>query len=104
MSHELLAGQLRQQLGVLMERLRRIEQDASRSHSSDWAEQAQERENDEVVDSIGNETRLSIRRIQAALQRIEAGEYGICERCGDEINPARLAVLPETTHCVNCAG
>jgi DnaK suppressor protein len=28
--------------------------------------------------------------------------YGICERCGKPIDPARLATLPETTLCVKC--
>ncbi|MBN1250267.1 MAG: TraR/DksA C4-type zinc finger protein [Anaerolineae bacterium] len=41
--------------------------------------------------------------LEQALVRLEDGTYGICERCGQRINPNRLAVLPDTTICVACA-
>ncbi|MDQ3955125.1 MAG: TraR/DksA C4-type zinc finger protein [Actinomycetota bacterium] len=37
-----------------------------------------------------------------ALERIEAGTYGSCERCGTAIPPERLEVLPTTSLCVSC--
>lgn len=42
-------------------------------------------------------------QIEAAVRRIEQGVYGMCERCGQIINPARLEVLPYATTCLNCA-
>ena len=87
----------------MQSRLASIKRDVTQSHSGDSAEQAQERENDEVVDAIGNETAQSIRVIQAALNRIEDGTYGICDHCGEDIGEARLAAVPEATRCVNCA-
>jgi RNA polymerase-binding transcription factor DksA len=30
------------------------------------------------------------------------GKYGICESCGERIDPARLEILPEATLCLNC--
>ncbi len=41
--------------------------------------------------------------LRQALDRLKAGTYGICERCGKPINPERLAVLPDTTLCMACA-
>lgn len=41
--------------------------------------------------------------IDAALSRIEQGEYGYCIRCGDDIAPARLAHNPAATTCIQCA-
>ena len=40
--------------------------------------------------------------IEQALRLAEKGTYGICERCGEKIDPARLEVLPHTTLCVKC--
>ena len=40
--------------------------------------------------------------IDAALARVEAGTYGVCEACGKAIAKARLEVVPEATLCVNC--
>jgi RNA polymerase-binding protein DksA len=103
-AYEALRAELEERLGVLQSRLAKIKQEVTRAHSGDSAEQAQERENDEVVDAIGNETAQSIRDVQAALGRIEDGSYGLCERCGEEIAPGRLKAIPEATRCVNCAG
>ncbi|MCB0061252.1 MAG: TraR/DksA C4-type zinc finger protein [Caldilineaceae bacterium] len=40
--------------------------------------------------------------IQTALRSIEKGSYGICARCGNPIEPGRLEVKPDATHCVQC--
>ena len=94
---------LRQQLEELEHRLARIRRDQTQGHSSDSAEQAQERENDEVVDAIGEETRLAIVATRAALERLADGSYGICENCGNPIAAARLEARPEATLCITCA-
>jgi len=41
-------------------------------------------------------------KIEEALQRVEDGEYGICEDCGDEIGLKRLEARPVTTLCIDC--
>lgn len=46
--------------------------------------------------------RRLIRKIQAALQRIEDGTYGICEECGEDISIPRLKARPVTRLCINC--
>ncbi len=40
--------------------------------------------------------------VRAALRSIEKGKYGICERCGKEIDPERLEIRPDATLCVSC--
>jgi DnaK suppressor protein len=44
-----------------------------------------------------------LHKVQRALARIDAGEYGTCESCGNDIPVARLDALPYATFCVNCA-
>ena len=103
MKNEELKKELEERLALMQARLASIKKDVTREHSGDSAEQAQERENDEVVDAIGNETAQSIRGIQAALERVAAGTYGVCDQCGENIGRNRLEVVPEATRCVNCA-
>lgn len=103
MAYEALKIELEERLTSLQARLASIKKDVTRSHSGDSAEQAQERENDEVVDAIGNETAQSIRVVQSALERIESGSYGVCDSCGEDIGQARLEAVPEATRCVACA-
>jgi DnaK suppressor protein len=41
-------------------------------------------------------------KIDRALQKITAGEFGVCEECGEEISVKRLEARPETTLCIRC--
>jgi len=41
--------------------------------------------------------------IRAALRRIEAGTYGVCQRCGARIDRARLEIVPDAGLCIECA-
>jgi DnaK suppressor protein len=41
--------------------------------------------------------------VERALQRIEAGTYGICHDCGEAIDPARLTAIPYARYCMDCA-
>ena len=66
MAHDALKHKLELRLAALQVRLSSLKKDVTQPHSGDSVEQAQERENDEVVDVIGNETALSIRAIFAA--------------------------------------
>jgi RNA polymerase-binding transcription factor DksA len=44
-----------------------------------------------------------LKELEAALQRMEEGTYGVCEACGQAIEPERLAALPIATLCIACA-
>ncbi|NNU82106.1 TraR/DksA family transcriptional regulator, partial [Halovulum dunhuangense] len=44
------------------------------------------------------------RAIEAAIRRIEAGEFGWCDGCGDFIGTPRLDLNPTTIRCRDCAG
>jgi RNA polymerase-binding transcription factor DksA len=44
-----------------------------------------------------------IEALQEALAKINEGSYGRCQRCGAQIDPERLEILPTTTLCVDCA-
>ena len=46
--------------------------------------------------------RKLIFKIQEALERLEAGAFGVCEECGEEIGIARLKARPVTTLCIQC--
>lgn len=45
---------------------------------------------------------ILLSEIEAALEKISAGSYGICQRCGDEISEERLEVMPYTIFCAEC--
>ncbi len=47
--------------------------------------------------------RTDLKRIDAALARLEDGEYGYCLKCGDDIAEKRLELNPMATLCTDCA-
>ena len=94
---------LQSKLADMEKRLSAVTRDITKTLSSDFAEQATERENDDVLEEIAKETKLSIANLKAALRRIDDNNYGLCGKCGEEIAPGRLDALPESTLCVNCA-
>ena len=87
----------------LLGNLDRIEDQLDEPMPKDWEDAASERQEDEVLSALGHSDQAEIRRIDAALARIEAGEYGDCVQCGHPIAEKRLELLPDTPFCANCA-
>jgi DnaK suppressor protein len=69
---------------------------------ADFAEQAAQRENDEVLSALDDSIRAEMRQIEQTLLRLEEGVYGICEMCEQPIGKPRLAALPYAVRCVSC--
>lgn len=51
---------------------------------------------------IRDRERKLMNKVKEAIERIESGEFGICESCGEEISEARLKARPVTTLCIDC--
>ena len=58
-------------------------------------------EREKVLALVKNLER-KLESIDHALSQAENGKYGICERCGQAIDPGRLEIVPEATLCVKC--
>jgi len=43
-----------------------------------------------------------IKKIDEALRRLDSGEFGVCEECGEDINRKRMEARPVTTLCIQC--
>jgi DnaK suppressor protein len=69
-------------------------------HMADQATTTFLREQDQAI-TVG--LRGELEQVEAALERIEEGTFGSCERCGTEISDDRLEVLPFTPYCITCA-
>ncbi len=94
---------LEARLADLKARLVQIDGELESHQSKDWEDLATERETDEVLEGMGASGLHEIRQIEAALQRIETGDYGWCMKCGAEVAAERLDALPHTPFCRNCA-
>ena len=101
--HEEIRSVLEDKKQELTARLERIHANVRRGYHADSKERAKEFEDNEVVDALGNEARQELRKISAALQRLESGDYGICIECGLPIKEGRLKVYPYAEECIECA-
>ncbi len=98
--------ELMDKLDELTSRLNDIEKDIQHKDSpvsADFAEQATETENAEVLAALEDETNATIKNIKHALKRMEEGSYGTCAICGIEIPEERIKALPYTDKCFECA-
>ncbi|GAB4128068.1 TraR/DksA family transcriptional regulator [Thermopirellula anaerolimosa] len=57
---------------------------------------------DEISSKLAELESRELLRVEKALQRMEEGQYGICEGCGCSIPMARLTALPYATLCIKC--
>jgi len=97
---------LTQEAATLAARVQTIEahlRGTDRDAPTDWTDRAQFLENDEVLEALDDHERARLVQVRQALQRIDAGTYGVCATCGEPINPRRLEALPATTICIGCA-
>lgn len=52
--------------------------------------------------SMEKNLEVSLFNVHKALKKIEDGSYGLCEKCGRMIDPARLQAFPSATSCMEC--
>jgi DnaK suppressor protein len=104
--YEEIRGNLIGMLEELNDRLSKITDDikhVTEPPEKDSEELAIEAENYEVLDFLGNQARNEIEQIKDAIARIDSGQYGICQSCGEPIAEARLKALPYSNLCIKCA-
>jgi DnaK suppressor protein len=81
------------------EGLKALEQEVSVDHMADFGSDSSEQETTlQLIESNS----LSMRDVDDALKRIDAGSYGLCEDCEQLIPTARLSVLPHARFCISC--
>lgn len=93
------------QIAVIRERLNQHTQCAVETDTNELA--------DEIDRASVEETRrielhriehdkTKIQQLLAALTRIEKGDFGYCESCGEDISYSRLKIRPESAYCIDC--
>ena len=98
--------QLKTLRNELTNRIKAIDADVHHKNEpveKDFAEQATQRENDEVLAALDEEAQITVNLIDSALARIADGKYGTCSICQQAIPEQRLAALPYVTTCVKCS-
>jgi RNA polymerase-binding protein DksA len=106
---ELLHSRLESERNRLIGELEQLKASASPAEERREGSPFGKRE-EEATESFELEKRLSLERrvqqelagVRHALQKFEEGTYGLCDNCGQPIDPARLEALPQASLCLNC--
>ncbi len=98
-----LREQFVRRLAELGHRVEDFEHDLREPLDADFAEQAVQMESSEVTAALEHSAIAEAEQIKAAIERIDAGKYGECAHCGEDINPKRLAAMPYAADCMDCA-
>lgn len=110
---EQLKGKLLETKKMIVAQLEQMTQEKSFNKDkvqAKWQEMG-DKEEDNAVEvanfqdniSLERDLEVNLERIEKALQKIVQGEYGKCEKCGSDIEEARLTAYPEAAHCLKCA-
>lgn len=90
----------------LVNRLERIRRDRNHVEAplvADFADQAVQRENDEVLERLEDSSLQDLGQVEHALAHLRRGGADRCEYCGSAISSQRLAAMPQVTTCAACA-
>jgi DnaK suppressor protein len=104
--YESVRRHLVQRRDELTNREIRVQRDLARAAEPlvpDFADRAIQLQNDEPLEAIGAAARDELEKIDAALERLAAGNYETCEICEEPIGATRLAVVPYARTCADCA-
>ncbi|MFO7817980.1 MAG: TraR/DksA family transcriptional regulator [Desulfovibrionales bacterium] len=102
------AGQFREQLEKRLQFLRdqnegiRLKQASIALYSPDVADMANNEAETELDLKLYARNDVAITELCRTLDSLDSLSYGICELCGEDIDPRRLKIVPDTKFCVSC--
>jgi DnaK suppressor protein len=107
---EAVKRRLTEERAIVLEERRRLAEDTPQAHDVVAADGSESRGAADAAETLDRGIELSLEdnaehllgAIESALARVEAGTYGMCERCGQAIANERLEALPWATKCIEC--
>ncbi len=57
----------------------------------------------DIAYTFNDRNRMLLKNLQIALNKIQEGEFGVCEECGEKIPYKRLEICPDAQYCIGCA-
>ena len=73
------------------------------TYDSNFADSSQVTAERGEVEALAGQLRETLSGVELALGKLSGDNYGVCEDCGEPINPLRLEAKPAARYCINCA-
>jgi DnaK suppressor protein len=101
-AHKKRLEEQRQDILDMYEHDLRIGKESSDEGAEDLVDRANSSYNREFMLSLSSSERDILKEIEAALRRLDEGEFGVCTACEDKIAPKRLQAVPWARYCIDC--
>nr|XP_061803726.1 uncharacterized protein aq_250-like [Nerophis lumbriciformis] len=95
-------GQKRSELLSFYEHDIRVGKESNDVSSDDFADRANNSYNRELMFSLSDTERGMLLQVEAALERLDSGEFGACTHCNRSIGKPRLNAVPWARYCIDC--
>ena len=76
---------------------------AGLTYDSNFADSSQVTAERGEAEALAHTLKETLAEVEHALEKLEQGEFGKCEKCGKEIPAARLEAMPASRFCIECA-
>ena len=73
------------------------------TYDSNFADSSQVTAERGEVEALAGQLRETLTGVELALGKLTGGNYGVCEDCGQAIDPLRLEAKPAARYCISCA-
>ena len=104
-----LYERLKKEKAALLEKLEQLralgQPSAERKEGSPFGKREEEADEASELEKrlvMGKRLEESLNEVEHALQKYEAGTYGLCDSCGQAIEQARLEAIPQASLCMKC--
>ena len=77
--------------------------DGNLEYDSNFADSSQVTAERGEAEALAAQLGEALGSVRMALKKLDGGTYGVCERCGKVITPARLEAKPASAYCIDCA-
>ena len=91
-----------EELEQLKGSIRQASGQRDRNLAGKWDESGMESSEADRCLALQTRVRESLTEVERALHKLEDGSYGLCDNCGQQIDPARLEALPQANLCLSC--
>jgi RNA polymerase-binding transcription factor len=100
-----LRAQLQEERDRLRDKLRELGfgPDGSLAFDGGFADSSQVTAERSEIEALAGSLTDTLKEVEAALEKLDDGDYGRCESCGGEIGEARLEAMPQAKLCISCA-
>lgn len=76
---------------------------AGLNYDSNFADSSQVTAERGETEALGSKLKETLDEVEHALAKLDDGSFGVCEDCGQQIDPARLEAKPAARYCIVCA-